>query len=108
MAEASNGGCVSFAVTSSPSTRSAAASRPTLSEPSGVTPSRMRASASSTGSSAILGALLRVFARAPARLGGDADALKAHVAIDRLQHVIERQAGDRHGGQRFHLDARLA
>ena len=36
------------------------------------------------------------------------DALDAHAAIDRLGHVVDRQAGDRDGGQRLHLDAGLS
>ena len=38
----------------------------------------------------------------------EANAIDSHRFIDRLQHVVERQACDRHGSQRFHLDAGLA
>ena len=36
------------------------------------------------------------------------DAFDAHAALDRLDHVVDGEAGDRHGGQCFHLDAGLA
>src|ERR1700685_4779341 len=36
------------------------------------------------------------------------DALDTHAALDRFHHVIDGEAGDRYGGERFHLDAGLA
>src|SRR3954466_14224022 len=36
---------------------------------------------------------------------GQMNAVDAHAALNRLDHVIDRQAGDRHRGQRLHLDA---
>ena len=36
------------------------------------------------------------------------NAVDRHGFLDRLHHVIDRQAGDRHGGQRLHLDPGLA
>ncbi len=36
------------------------------------------------------------------------DAFDGHAALHRLDHVIDRQAGDRYRGQRFHLHAGLA
>src|SRR5207244_2790249 len=43
-------------------------------------------------------------ARAAARLAHQADRAERHLAIDRLAHVVERQAGDRDRGERLHLD----
>ena len=49
-----------------------------------------------------------VVARVAAALGDEADAFDAHGPVDRLDHVVDRQAGDRDGGERLHLDAGLA
>src|SRR6058998_1561358 len=44
-------------------------------------------------------------ARAAARLAHQADRAEDHLAIDRLAHVVEGEAGDRDRGERLHLDA---
>ena len=41
----------------------------------------------------------------PPRFSIEAHALDAHAAVDRLGHVVDREAGDGDGGQRLHLDA---
>ena len=47
-------------------------------------------------------------AAAAAAFFHEPDALDAHAAVDRFHHVIDGEAGDRNGGERFHLDAGLA
>lgn len=42
----------------------------------------------------------------PAALREQPHALDPHAAIDRLQHIVNREARDRHRGQRFHLHTR--
>ena len=49
-----------------------------------------------------------VVARVAAALGDEPDAFDAHGPVDRLDHVVDRQAGDRDGGEGLHLDAGLA
>ena len=73
----------------------------------------MHCSASATGSNAMVSTASRAWASFersgfPAFLLDEAHTFDDHRFIDRLQHVVERQAGDRHGGQRLHLDAGLA
>src|SRR5262252_5742259 len=43
----------------------------------------------------------------PAAFLDDADHLDDHAALDCLDHVVDREASDRNGGQRLHLDAGL-
>ena len=49
-----------------------------------------------------------VDARLAAALFDQMNALDAHAALGRLHHVVDREARDRHGGERLHLDAGLA
>src|SRR5262249_14987438 len=42
--------------------------------------------------------------RFAAALGDEANAFDAHAALDRLDHVVDGETGDRHCGQRLHLD----
>src|SRR5688572_20345561 len=101
----SSGGCVRNAFTSCDRTRPHASSSATRSSSSAVAPSSTAFSASATGISAM--ALLRNLevSGLAALLFDQADALDADAAIDRLHHVVDRQAADRDRGQRFHLDA---
>src|SRR3989440_161719 len=108
MAETSSGGCMRSAARSSASTRPSASASATRSAGSGSTPSSTRASASPTGSSATSGSLHAVYSRLAAALLDEMDALNAHAALDRLHHVVDRQACDRDGGERLHLNASLA
>ena len=66
------------------------------------------ASASSTGDQAHRALRPRRAPERPPLFAQQADALDPHAAVDRLDHVVDRQAGDRDGGQRLHLDAGLA
>src|SRR5437899_13050257 len=43
----------------------------------------------------------------PADLLDEPDVREARAALDRLQHVVEREPRDRDRGQRLHLDTRL-
>ena len=45
------------------------------------------------------------FARFAAAFLDQPDLLDAHAPVDRLGHVVDREAGDGDGGQRLHLDA---
>ena len=47
-------------------------------------------------------------AGAAAALFDEPNALDAHAAFDRFDHVIDGETGDGYRGQRFHLDAGLA
>src|SRR5690606_18501061 len=109
IAEASNGGCASFAEISLASTRLAASRSPTRSAAVGATPSRMCARASSTGSRVmalpvhVLRSRRAIDARAPAGFFDEPDIRKAHRAIHGFQHIVNREAGDTHRCQRLHL-----
>src|SRR4051812_34586983 len=92
---------------SSASTRPAASSSGACSAPTGAAPSITRASASATGRSATSASLGAIHARLPAALLDEMNALDAHAALGRLHHVVNGEARDRNGGQRFHLDAGL-
>ena len=46
-------------------------------------------------------------AAAAAALFHEADLADDHRLVDRLDHVVDGQRGDRHGVERFHLDAGL-
>src|ERR1700674_3836280 len=105
MAERAVGGCERRAARSAASTRPLAWAIGTVSERSGSTPSSTRESASSTERSAIsvLGRL--VDAGLAAALLDEPDRLDAHAALERLGHVVDREAGDRDRGERLHLHA---
>src|SRR6185437_8603416 len=108
MAETSSGGCVRFAARSVASTRASASSSATVSVPSGCVPDSTWRNASATGINGISGLLRTPVAGLAAALFQKADALDAHAFLDRLDHVVDGQARDRHGGQRLHLDPGLA
>src|SRR5262249_47533609 len=105
MAETAAGGCERGAARSAASTRPAASAIGTFSTGKDSTFSSTRASASATVSSAIsvLGRLIE--ARLAAALLDEPDRLDAHAALERLGHVVNREAGDRHCRERLHLDA---
>src|SRR5581483_10188689 len=105
MAETSSGGWVRNAATSAASTRPCASASGAISAASGLACSSTRASASATDISATSLLLCAVTAGLAAALLDQADALDAHAALDRLGHVVDGQAGDRHGGERLHLHA---
>src|SRR5262245_24635800 len=105
MAETAAGGCERSAARSAASTRPAASAIGTVSAGKDSTFSSTRASASVTESSAIsvLGGLIE--ARLAAALLDEPDRLDAHAALERLGHVVDGEAGDRHRRERLHLDA---
>src|SRR5580704_11245648 len=108
MAETSAGGWVRSALRSRASTRPAAASSGTSSAAKGAACANTwsRASATEINATALLPNAK--MAAAAAAFFQEPDALDAHTAFDRLHHVIDGEAGDRYGGERFHLDAGLA
>src|ERR1700722_844965 len=119
MADTSAGGWVRNATRSSASTRPWACASSAASAAKGNASRNTRASACATGinatarspmlqlslARAILGAIAPRFAAA---LLDQANALDAHAALDRLHHVVDGETGDRHRGQRLHLDTGLA
>src|SRR5262249_5249068 len=108
MAETAAGGCERSAARSAASTRLAEWAIGTFSAGSGPTFSSTRASASATESNAmsVLGRLIE--ARLAAALLDKPDRLDAHAALERLGHVVDCEAGDRHRRERLHLDAGAA
>ena len=50
-------------------------------------------------------ALAAIMSGLAALLLDEVNALDADAALGRLDHVVDGEAGDRHGGQRLHLDA---
>src|SRR5690349_10297585 len=108
MAETAAGGCVRKAATSLVRTRPWASMSGTCSLGNGAASASTRASASATGISATALLLHAIGARFAAALLDEADALDAHAAFDRLHHIVDGEAGDRHRGQRLHLDPGLS
>src|SRR6202035_2710232 len=108
MAETSAGGWVRRALRSRARTRPAASSSGTSSAAKGAACANTRSSASATEINATALLPNAKMAAAAAAFLDQPDALDAHAAVDRLHHVIDGEAGDRYGGQRFHLDAGLA
>src|SRR5262245_23465247 len=104
MAETLAGGWVRSATTSSASTRPCASPSGVACAGSGAAPASTRASASATGISATISLLRPVVTRLAAALLDQPDALDAYAALHRLHHVVDGEAGDRHRGQRLHLD----
>src|ERR1043166_9318696 len=98
-----SGGCVRSAARSAASTRPCASATATSSAGSAATLSSTRASASATGSKAtscLRGVPITGLAAA---LFDQADALDAHAALDRFDHVVDRQTRDGGRGERLHL-----
>src|ERR1700693_903302 len=122
MAETAAGGWVRSAARSAASTRPWASLSAAFSGASATASLSTPACASATESIGLLlggaktrGAKTRGAKTRGAKMAGLAaalldqmDALDAHVALDRLHHVVDREAGDRYRGQRLHLDAGLA
>src|SRR3569833_3843400 len=108
MAETSFGGCVRLAARSVARTRPSASSSATVSVGKGSAPASTCRRASATGINGMSGFPRLPVAGLAAALLQEADALDAHAFLDRLDHVVDGQARDRDGGQRFHLDAGLA
>src|ERR1700724_1403577 len=108
MAETSAGGWVRRALRSSARTRPAASSSGTSSAGKGVACANTRSSASATEINATALLPNAKMTAAAAALFHEPDALDAHAAVDCLHHVIDGEAGDRNGGQRFHFDTGLA
>src|SRR5919206_2062986 len=106
MAEASKGGCVRRAARSRASTRFAASATATSSASTGATPSSTCAKAVSTGSSA-MSVLHAPVAGGAAGFFAQPDLGNDHAAVHSLGHVVDREAGNGHGRQGLHLDARL-
>src|SRR5437588_7019915 len=104
----SAGGCVRSALTSAASTRPCASASGAASMASGSAPACTRASASATGISATALVLRAVAARLAAALLDQADRLDAHASLDRVDHVVDGQVGEREHGSRLHLYAALA
>src|SRR6476661_6375117 len=109
MAETAAGGWVRSAVRSAVSTRPCAWVSGTLSGARGRASLSTRACASATESSAATDLFLCfVVAGLAAALFHQMDVLDAHAALDRLDHVVDGEAGDRGRHQGLHLDAGLA
>src|SRR5262245_26094205 len=108
MADTSAGGCVRSATRSLASTRSWASVSGAGSCTSGFASASTRTSASATSITATGLLLGSVGSRFAAALLDKPDGLDAHAALDRLHHVIDGEAGNRHRRQRLHLDPRLA
>src|SRR5580700_409232 len=108
MAETSAGGWVRRALRSRARTRPAAASSGTSSAAKGAACAKTWSSASATEINATSLLPNAIMAAAAAAFFHEPDALDAHAALDRFHHVIDGEAGDRYGGERFHLDAGLA
>src|SRR6185503_14873565 len=113
MADRSAGGCVRRAATSAASTRPAASVSGASARGSGSTPSSTRASASATDNNdamLLLGLMILgpIVAGLAALLLQQPDARDGHAFLDRLDHVVDGQAGDRHRGERLHLHPGLA
>src|SRR5512143_2494949 len=100
MAETAAGGCVRCAARSAVSTRPWPSCSATVSAGNGSAPASTRCNASATGINAMILRLRAVVAGLAAALLQQADALDAHAALDRLDHVVDGQAGDRHRGER--------
>src|SRR5476649_594977 len=108
MAETAAGGWVRSAVTSWVSTRPSASLSGTVSAGNALASASTRARASATGISGIaLGPRVKIAGLAAA-FRQQADALDVHAFFDRLGHVVDGEARDRHGNERFHLDAGLS
>src|SRR6185437_10090441 len=108
MADTSAGGWVRRAFRSCASTRPSASLSGTSSAGSGPACASTRSSASATDSNATASKLLgAVMAALAAALFDEPDALDAHAALHRFHHIVDRETGDRHRSQRFHLDAGL-
>src|SRR5580704_4077868 len=108
MAETSAGGWVRRALRSRASTRPAASSSGTSSAGRGAACANTWSSASATEINATSLLPNAKMAAAAAAFLQKPDALDAHAALDRFHHVIDGEAGDRYGGERFHFDAGLA
>src|SRR6185437_12739332 len=109
MEERSAGGCVRREASVAASTRPCAASIGISSAGSVETPSKTRSNASSTEIRGEATLSSRApFAGSAAGFFQQANAFDAHAALGRFHHVVDREAGDRDGGQRLHLDAGLA
>src|SRR5258708_4491827 len=102
MAETSAGGCIPPALTSAASTRAWPSGSGAPAAAGGSPPASTRESASATAISATASLLCAVAARLAAALLDEPDTFDAHAALHRLDHVIDGQAGNRNGGQRFH------
>src|SRR5262245_65414015 len=111
MAEASKGGWVRQAARSSARTRPRHSPSGTRSASSGVNPSVTRARASVTLSKAMKGLAAKCAglesAGAATGLLDQPDTGEGHGTVDRLHHVVNGEAGDRHRGQRLYLHAGL-
>src|SRR5260370_12665085 len=104
MAETSAGGWVRSAAESAASRRPWASVSGEGSAANGSASASTRESASATGISATASLLCPIMPRPSAALLEQADALDAHATLERLDHVVDGQAGDGDRGQRFHLD----
>src|SRR5580704_10940049 len=108
MAETSAGGWVRRALRSRARTRPAASSSGTSSAGRGAACANTWSSASATEINATSLLPNAKMAAAAAAFFHEPDALDAHAALDSFHHVIDGEAGDRYGGECFHLDAGLA
>src|SRR4029079_10606133 len=109
MAETAAGGCVRRAARSAASNRPCASASGTSTAGSGWASASTRLSASATLSNAAIGSSSRPeYAGLAAALLDQSDPLDVRATLDRLDHVVNGEARDRHRGQRFHLDAGVA
>src|SRR5579862_1364290 len=108
MAETSAGGWVRRDLRASASTRPAASASGACSASSGTAWASTWSSACATEINATASLPHAKMAAAAAALFDEPNAFDAHAAFDRFDHVVDREAGDRDRGERFHLDAGFA
>src|SRR5262245_6911399 len=109
MAETAAGGWVRRAARSAARTRPCACASGTSTIESGSASATTRCNASATLSNAAIDLRSRPEqARLAAAFLVQADTRDAHSAIYRFHHVVDRETGDGHCGQRFHFDPGVA